>query len=340
MLNRKRWIFGGVLILAFLVSLGSWDCEFEFRTQSMGTLVTVKAIKPWYMPDFMLREAIEGRLVALNALFSTYEEDTVVMAVNRAKSGVSVPLPEAVTYVLSRALDVAAASEGLYDPTIQPLLELWNIGGGNVSPPSKSEIQQVLATVGYEKLKLEGNTVEKSVSGLEIDLSSLAKGYAVDDILLSLHEDYGINNIFVNIGGDLRSMGTRSDGRAWTVGIQDPRKPGELLEVLEQGAWAAMASSGDYMQYFEHDGRRYSHILNPNTGEPVQSAVMAATVLAPDCMTADALATVAMLVSPEKSMDMVATYGAAVFLMIATDTGLQVLKSENWPLGRSSGLTE
>ena len=194
--------------------------------------------------------------------------------------------------VLTEALRWAAASAGGFDPCLGRALELWDVGRRQV-PPAEAELRSLAGPRLYRQLELASSTAEPTVRfhdpRVAIDLGGIAKGYGVDRAVEALRS-FGIYNGLVNVGGDLYALGRSEDGDAWTVGIRDPEKPDQLIESIEASD-CAVATSGDYLQYFQYGGRRYHHMLDPLTGEPRISEMRSLTIKAETCMTADAAGT-------------------------------------------------
>lgn len=220
---------------------------------------------------------------------------------------------------LARILDVARvvsrASSGAFDPTLGEVVNLWGFGRDDPRLPGPEEIESALSNTGYD-LVPEGQCCAE---GLEIwfELGGVAKGYAVDDAVAELLKKE-VKAGIVNAGGDLRSFGIRPGRGFWKIGVQDPGNPQELAGILEVRE-AAVATSGDYQRYIEKDGIRYHHILDPDTGYPARSGLRGTTVIAPDCATADALATATFVMGPEQGFALLERWEGAEGILITED---------------------
>jgi thiamine biosynthesis lipoprotein len=228
----------------------------------------------------------------LEARYSRYRDDSLLSAINRAASrGEPVDVDPETASLLNYAQTCYEQSDGLFDITAGLLRQAWSFSSGRL--PGAGEIAALLPRVGWDKLSWRSPRLEFAVPGMELDLGGIVKEYAADRTTMLLL-DQGMTNGLVNLGGDIRILGPHADGRAWSIGIRQPHRPGGLLGNLfvRQGA---VASSGDYERCMVVAGRRYGHILNPRTGWPV-TGLAAVTVLAPTCLVAGSACTIAMLV--------------------------------------------
>lgn len=285
---------GGLVLLLSVAACERPREPITFTGATMGTVWTVRlADLPPGVSGPELRAVIEALLDQVNAEMSTYRADSVISAFNQAAPGEMVQLPAGFVAVLSEALYWAEVTDGAFDPTAGPLVNLWGFG-----PPARinqvpepSAIAEAMARVGWRRLDYapgQGHLVQPG--DVYLDLSAIAKGWGVDEVagyLLGL----GVSGFMVDIGGDLRTHGRRPDGRPWRVAIERPR-PGarELHDILELET-VALATSGDYRNFFEADGQHFSHLIDPRTGSPVAHNTLSVTVAAERCATADALAT-------------------------------------------------
>lgn len=261
----------------------------------MGTSYTVKISgeKPDMAKDD-LGQSIRAILDEINASMSTYLPDSELSLINLAPAGEWLPVSDALFEVLSGAREVNQLTGGYFDITIGPLVNLWGFGP---TPrlnqvPDPADIERLLASSGSKhiELRVEPPAIRKAIPGLYIDLSAIAKGYAVDRIARHL-EDRGIENFMVEIGGEIRAQGVNNIGFAWRIGIEQPETyTREVRRVVKLDS-IAMATSGDYRNFFILEDRRYSHTINPHDGRPVSHDLVSVTVLHPLASRADALAT-------------------------------------------------
>lgn len=238
--------------------------------------------------------AAEAEVRRIEQRYSRYRDDSIISRINAAAGQNEwTALDEETAGLLSFASQLHAASGGLFDLSSGVLRRVWDFRAGR--PPAADRLAEVLACVGWNQVALEPDRVRLSRPGMELDLGGLGKEYAADRAA-SLLQSAGLQHGYVNLGGDLRLLGPQANGSPWRLGISHPRQPDTVATGVELHH-GAMATSGDYERFFEHDGRRYCHILNPLTGWPVQHW-QSITVLAPACLAAGALTTLGMLMGP------------------------------------------
>lgn len=231
---------------------------------------------------------------------SLHREDSELTRLNANAAAKPVTVSEELFHVISSAQRIAQATDGSFDVTIRPIADLWGFIWKQHRLPTPSEIETVLAHVGYQHVHLNATNraVHFAKPGISIDLGAIAKGYAVDCAIEKLRER-GVTNALVRAGGDLRAMGRPRDRAAWEVQIEDPERQGSRTTIRLNSA--ALSTSGNYENFFVVDGRRYSHILNPKTGMPIEG-VAACSVRAATCMESDAWATALFVQGPEQSL--------------------------------------
>lgn len=319
------WLRAGGLLAALLLVLWLGGCErpsepISFSGASMGTVWTVRVSNlPAGVSGPDLRAAIEARLEQVNAEMSTYRADSVISVFNQAAAGEAVSLPAGFANVLAEALYWAEQTEGAFDPTAGPLVNLWGFGpsGRRETVPEAEAIEAARAGVGWWRLDFQpgqGELVQPG--GLFLDLSAIAKGWAVDvlaDYLLEL----GVSGFLVDIGGDLRVHGRRPDGRLWRIAIERPLAGSRELHDIVEVSEVSVASSGNYRNFFEIDGRRYAHLIDPRSGSPVTHGTVAVTVAAARCATADALATALSVLPIEEAWALALEHELAVLWLLA-----------------------
>ena len=216
--------------------------------------------------------------------------DSELSSFNASPAGKIVELSSPLMEVLRRAMEISARSDGAFDVTCRPVLQLWKQAGKAGRLPDETALRDALQRVGYTKIKLRETGAEKQTEGVSVDLGGIAKGYGIDRALEAIR-DSGCEGGLVDVGGDIRCFGRSRSGRKWRIGIRNPFDPRseKMLAVaaLDDGA---VCTSGNYFRFTEIDGRRYSHIVDPRTGRPVDAAP-SVTVVAPTAITADAWAT-------------------------------------------------
>lgn len=310
--------------------------ELVFTGRTMGTAFTVKIVVPQGR-DFDEDEvsaAIRGTVDDVDSRMSTYRDDSELSRFNDSGSD-PVEISPALAEVLTEAARVSELSGGAFDITVGPLVDVWGFGPEQVTgPPDEATIERLLEDHGYTHLELDAGdlTVRKDNPRLRCDLSAIAKGYAVDRVALRLVE-YGFDSFMVEIGGEVRAAGRNAAGRSWRIGIERPDAGGGQIWASVALENAAMATSGDYRNYYERDGVRISHTIDPRTGRPITHSLTSVSVIHPSCMTADAMATALNVLGPEEGRELVEREGIAAFFIVRTeDGGFDEWASDNWPV--------
>ncbi len=313
-----------IVCLCFLLTACATPPEpLRLHGESMGTTWQVTAYAPEARaPE--LRERIETRLGELIGQMSAWEPGSDLSRFNRATANTWHTLPPDLFTVLEHALALSEQTQGAYDPTIAPLVDLWGFGAHRAPrtvPPPEAEIAAAQALVGATRLQLDAQNQRALQPGeLHIDVNSLAPGYAVDAIAALLHEA-GIHVFLVELGGEMRGAGRKPDGSPWRVAVERPDTLGENFDTVVELSDAALGTSGDYRVGFMHEGRRYSHTLDPRTGAPVNHTLAAVTVIAPSAMAADARAAALLVLGPDEGMAFAREHGLAAVFTLRTDAG-------------------
>lgn len=273
----------------------------------MGTVADVVVVHP---DERWARTAVERSLAELRrveALLSRFREGSDVGRVNGMALDRPVPVSEETAIVLHEALSWAEASGGAFDPSVGRAVALWDVAG-RTAPPPPDRVRSVTGSRLHRSVEVErggsGARVRFHDPRVSLDLGGIGKGWGVDAAARVLR-DHGILHALVNVGGDLVAIGSAPDGDPWTVGVRDPERPGGLvttLSVIDR----AVATSGDYERVFHHEGRRYHHLVDPRTGAPARTSRRTVTVVAGRCADADAAATTAFLVPPDRARRMLA----------------------------------
>jgi thiamine biosynthesis lipoprotein len=270
----------------------------------MGTTYHVTVVAPAEPRGLAAR--IDARLDTINRVFSTYVEDSELNLFSRFdRAGEPFPASADFLAVMRVSARVHDLSGGAWDGTVRPLVDLWGFGPARPrrEPPPPAAIDGLLPRVGFDAIEIRPGALVKRQAGVALDLSSIAKGFGVDAVAALLRAE-GFRDVLVEIGGEVVGAGGKPDGGPWRVGINRPRSeaaPDEIDRVAELRD-AALATSGDYRVFFESDGTRYSHVLDPRTGRPVSNGVVSVSVLAPDCTLADGLATAVMVMGKDEGL--------------------------------------
>jgi FAD:protein FMN transferase len=289
------------------------------------TMGTQYQIRLGEMPTALSREdlqaEIDRRLELVNDQMSTYRPDSELSRFNSHQGTDWFDVSPATARVVARALEISRLSDGAFDATVGPLINLWSFGHQTPAyeVPSDDALAEAQARIGYERIEARDDppALRKSRGDVDVNLSGIAKGYGVDVIAEYLDEQ-GISSYMVEIGGEIRTRGVKADGSPWKIGIETPTADRrDLYKALPLGD-RALATSGDYRNFFEQDGRCYSHTIDPRTGRPVDHTLASVSVIAENCMDADALATALMVLGPDAGYNWAVEHDFAV-LMIARD---------------------
>ena len=288
-----------VLIPQTLQQLPAQLPSGELKTlsgQSMGTTWTVRFVDCHRQSDKAVYALIQQELDLIVAQMSTWQPDSNLSIFNRADSNTWHLLPTPFFTVLDCALKVATETDGAFDPTVGPLVNLWGFGpdGSRTSPPDATEVKALHSKCGWQRLQLDRERMRVlQPGGIYIDFSGIAKGYSVDRIAHAL-QNAGVENYLIEVGGELYGKGIKPDGQPWWIALETSPIAQNVTESVIALHGLAVATSGDYRRYFEHHGLHYAHTIDPRTGFPIDratNALVSLTVLHAECMLADALAT-------------------------------------------------
>ncbi|KPA22484.1 Thiamine biosynthesis lipoprotein ApbE precursor [Shimia sp. SK013] len=317
-ISRRSFIFMSLALAA--CKRGAADILLSGQT--MGTNYTVVAVDPANsVSKDALQTAINASLAKTDNQMSNWNAGSEISKINTARTSAPIAVSAEMAELLDGANAVHAATEGLFDLTVGPLIDVWGFGakGKPGHMPSEADIASAMTKVGQgDALRLSDAGLQKLNPEAEMYLSAIGKGYGVDQIGQTL-EQFGIENYMVEIGGDILTKGKNAEGMAWQIAIESPdallRDVQKIVGVSNLG----MATSGDYRNYFEEDGQRYSHIIDATTGRPVTHNTASVTVLAENAMLADAWATGLLAMGRERGMIVAEAHDLAV-LFIDRDT--------------------
>ncbi|HOV60586.1 MAG TPA: FAD:protein FMN transferase [Candidatus Hydrogenedentes bacterium] len=287
-----------------------------FSGTVMGTDYHVTLILP--RPDFDTRaasRAVEDALNRVDLLMSTYKPDAELSRFNAHRDTTPFPVSPETVEVITIAQRVSEMSDGAFDITVGPLVRAWGFGPDPYEgPPSGETIAGLLKRVGWRNLRLEGQSLVKTCPELECDLSAIAKGYAVDLAALAL-ENLGVANYLVEVGGEVRTHGHNRDNRPWRIGIEAPITGERQVRAVALLSGMSLASSGNYRNFHEVDGKRLGHTIDPRSGRPVENGPDAVSVARDSCAWADALATALMAMPFETAWEKALEWNLAACVM-------------------------
>ena len=317
----KWWLV--LLGLAFLVSCSDAPKQMRFNGDTMGTTYSIALYsKDPRHTQAEIQKKVETVLAQVNAQMSTYDPDSELSRFNRHQSTQPVVISRALERVIGRALEIAEQTDGLLDVTVGPLVNLWGFGP-QAKPeqvPTAEELEAVRDYVGYRKLRIENHQLTKAHPKVYVDLSTIAKGYGVDRVAYLL-DDLEITQYLIEIGGEIRTRGGKPDGQPWRLAVEKPVSTERSIQEIVSFNEGALATSGDYRNFYEENGRRYSHIINPLTVEPIQHNLVSVSVYTDDCMSADAYATALLVMGTEQAKAFVQKHQLAALLVYKTDDG-------------------
>ena len=334
-LNKASFSFNCVLLFAFIALLGGCNRGPEIIKISgskMGTSyhVTIVADQP---APVDLAKQIEQTLDRVDQSMSTYKVDSEISQFNQLDVGQRLVISDDFDQVLRITRKVWQKSGGTLDPTVGPLVDIWGFGPtftGDVVP-SDSAIQRSLASIGFDAVNRTVNNQQILLSKsrpLRLDLSAVAKGYAVD-LVADLLEMNALPDYLVEVGGETRVSGLNPEGDPWRLAIESPSLTEAVAQVLNLEA-GAVATSGDYRNYFERDGVRYSHTIDPRSGRPTTHSVASVTVVADTCAEADAWATALIVMNSDQAVDLANELKIPVYIVARQDKGYTVSYSETF----------
>ena len=320
-----------VIISLVWISLAITGCSrsegpdlLEFSGRTMGTWYTIKVVDlPASITPDELAGVIEAELDNVNDKMSTYKADSELSRFNQTRIGQPFRVSPDTFDVISRSLDIWRLSQGAFDITIGPLVNLWGFGpDGTVDHvPSAADMKNAWDRVGSDGLALHVDDLEVvKRKDLYVDLSAIAKGYAVDRVAEAL-ENQGVRRYLVEVGGEVRAGNSKTPKLSWKVAVEEPVFSKRQVHKVIKLDNAAMATSGDYRNYVEFQGKRYSHTIDPRDGNPIDHELVSATVIMPSCADADAWATAMMVLGPDLGLQIAEANNLAVYMLLKAETG-------------------
>ncbi|GAB3290439.1 FAD:protein FMN transferase [Pseudidiomarina andamanensis] len=316
-LSSTLRIWLALIGLAFFVSCTPAPQQISVSGETMGTTYHIRYVtaNPNHSPE-RVKERVDAVLEQVNSQMSTYDPNSELSLFNQRKTTEPVVVSRSLETVVRRALEVGEETNGLLDVTVGPLVNLWGFGplGRPEQVPSEQQLQEVRDQIGYQYLTVENHQLTKAIPDLYVDLSTIAKGYGVDRVAILL-EQMEIKNYLVEIGGEMRMRGTKPGEQPWRIAVEQPVSLERAVQRIIEPGNNAVATSGDYRNYFEEDGVRYSHIIDPRTGYPIQHNLVSVTVITDTCMDADAYATALTVMGAEEALEFANKKGLAVLLV-------------------------
>ncbi|XPF94254.1 FAD:protein FMN transferase [Colwellia sp. RE-S-Sl-9] len=297
--------------------------EVLLQGRTMGTTYNIKVIVENDSIDTqLLQKDIDSALVNVNQEMSTYIPDSELSHFNQLRSSEPVTLSKGLARVIEEAIRLGKLSNGKLDVTVGPLVNLWGFGPEYrlEKVPSDELLEQTKSKVGIENIELVDGRLSKKIDELYIDLSTIAKGYGVD-LIAELVESRGIHNYLVEIGGEMRLKGFKDTGELWHIAIEKPVTTERAVQQVVVPKNNAVATSGDYRNYFESNGQRFSHIIDPATGKPINHKLVSVTVIHPSSMTADGLSTALMVMGEKEALAFAEENEIAAYFISKSENG-------------------
>ncbi|HCI6822190.1 TPA: FAD:protein FMN transferase ApbE [Klebsiella variicola subsp. variicola] len=300
--------------------------------KTMGTFWRVSVIGVDEAKAEALRAKVQAQLDADDRLLSTWKNDSALMRFNHAADTRPWPVSEAMADIVTLSLRIGAKTHGAMDITVGPLVNLWGFGPDKlpVTTPDAQAIAAAKARTGLQHLQVINQSgrqfLQKDIPDLFVDLSTVGEGYAADH-LARLMEQEGISRYLVSVGGALVSRGMNGEGKPWRVAIQKPTDRENAVQAIVDINGHGISTSGSYRNYYELDGKRISHVIDPQTGQPITHKLVSVTVIAPTALEADGWDTGLMVLGPEKAQQVVREQGLAVYMIVKEGEGFKTWMS-------------
>jgi thiamine biosynthesis lipoprotein len=323
---------GTVVVLAtVLAGCGSGDSMESFGGTTMGSSYSIKYVRhPGLADPAQVRSEVEGILAEVDRETSTYRNDSDIERFNALPADSCQTMPASILGMVRVGEQLSQQSEGSYDLTVEPLMNLWGFGpqGREEKVPSTAALAEVMQRVGYRHLRIVGDQLCKDAA-VEVDFDSIAAGYAVDTIAARL-EVMGIHDYLAEATGELKASGKKLDGSPWRIALEEPRDDQRVAERIISIDGFGVSTSGDYRNYFLQDGRRYSHTFDARSGAPVLHNLASVTVIHPSALMADGLSTLLLILGPERAWDYAEKHDIGAFFVIRADTGFVIRTSKTF----------
>jgi len=306
--------------------------QLVVQGEALGTTWTLKVSDaPTQELEEGLRQIVTAALADVDASMSTYRSDSELMKFNEAEALDPVGLSDGLGAVVAEAMDIGSVSGGAFDVTVGPLVNAWGFGPDKRPiVPTDETMQAIQPHVGLDKLELTERGLSKANPEVFVDLSAIAKGYAVDRVVADL-EDAGFTDLLMEVGGEIVARGRNPSGAIWRLGIETPSEDGREVFHVVPLLNAGMATSGDYRQFYEVDGRRTSHLIDPRTGQPIEHRLASVTVVHERCSKADAWATALSVLGEQEGFSLAQKQGLSAFFIVRNEDGtFQTLATDSF----------
>ncbi|WP_429547464.1 FAD:protein FMN transferase [Pseudomonas frederiksbergensis] len=320
LLSRRLGVV--VMLAGTLFGCGNGDSMESFGGPTMGSTYSIKYVRYAGLPaPADVRVQVEKILADVDQQMSTYRSDSDIERFNNLPANRCQTMPAPILELVRVGERLSSQSDGSFDLTVEPLLNLWGFGpqAREEKVPSAEALAEVQQRVGHNHLHIDGDQLCKDVA-IELDFNSIAAGYAVDTIAARL-EAMGIHSYLTEVTGELKAAGKKLDGSPWRIALEEPRNDQQVLQKIIAIDGYGVSTSGDYRNYFEQGGQRYSHTFDARTGAPVLHTLASVTVIHPSALMADGLSTLLLILGPERGWDYAETHDIGAFFVIRADTG-------------------
>ena len=317
------------LMIVGLTGCGSGDSQESFGGPTMGSRYSIQYVRRATVAGPVeVRRQVEAILDEVDRQMSTYRGDSDIERFNRLPTNSCQTMPSPLLELISVGEQLSQQSEGAYDLTVGPLMNLWGFGpqARGEQVPSAQALALARQRVGYGHLRIEGDQLCKDAA-VEVDFDSIAAGYTVDRIAAMLQAQ-GIDSFLVEVTGELKAVGRKLDGSAWKIALEEPRDDRQVLERVIELDGYGVSTSGDYRNYFEQDGQRYSHTFDARTGAPVRHQLASVTVIDRSTLMADGVSTLLLILGPERGLAYAEQHQVAAFFVLRSNTGFVTRTSQ------------
>ena len=320
-----------LLLVLYLIGMSSCKKEqipIRITGEAQGTYYSIVYFDS---QNRDLREEIDSLFKAFDMSASVYKKESVISKVNRNEL---VKIDSVFLAVFEKAMEVSVRTNGAFDITVMPLVNAWGFGYDSSGRADSTLIDSLIQLVGFSKIRIQEDAIIKDDPRIMIDFNAIAQGFTCD-VIGAYFQKHGISNYLIDVGGEVLAKGQKPDGKSWIVAVEKPADSSNSereIQIAINLKDKALATSGNYRAYFVKDGKRYSHTINPSTGFPVNHSVLSVSVIADQCMTADAFATAFMVMGLEKTIAFLKENKDLEAYVIYDDTGTyKVWQSDGFP---------
>ncbi|WP_415718910.1 FAD:protein FMN transferase [Maridesulfovibrio sp.] len=333
--NLFRFALVSMALLLMLVGCGNDSAPVKLQGRAIGTTYSIVTYNlPENLDAHKMQQGVEQVVSGVNSVMSLFNPGSDLSRFNAYKGKDWFEVSRELALVVRTAKTISLLTGGAFDITVAPLVNLWGFGsdGRPDKVPSDEQVAAAKADIGadFVQVRIDPPALKKTKPGISIDLAAIAKGYCVDAVADWLKQN-GVSDFMVEIGGEIRTGGTKPGKAPWVIGVEKPTPGGRSVQAVIELSGRAMATSGDYRNYFEAGGKRYSHIIDPVSGKPVSHNLVSVSVVEETCSMADALATGLMVMGPEQGIKLAKKNKLSAFFIVKTADGFAETATGNFP---------